>query len=150
MSGSYISNLVHFVWSTSNRRAWIGESWQDRLYGYIGGILRNKNGKLLRCGGRSDHVHMYASLPSTVSVAKIAEAVKSNSSRWIHETIPGRQDFKWQEGYGAFTVSKSCEDRLIKYIDNQAQHHRKRDFKSEFVALLVQHAVAYDAKYIWD
>lgn len=82
---SHISNLVHFVWGTSERKATIRESWRDRLFGYFGGILRNKKSKLLAAGGVEDHVHVYASLPSTVSIAEIANTLKSNSSRWIHQ-----------------------------------------------------------------
>lgn len=146
---SYVSNLVHFAWSTWSRRSWIDPPWQDDLYAYIGGIIRKRKGKLLRCGGMSDHIHIYASLPSTLSLAQAANAIKANSSRWVHEKIPGRRDFDWQDGYGAFTVSKSSEQRLLAYIDNQANHHRKRDYRQEFAALLERHGIEYDARYIW-
>lgn len=85
---SYICNLVHFVWGTANRQPLIHKSWRDRLHAYMGGILENKKAKLLAAGGIADHVHVLASLPATVSLEKIAGALKANSSRWIHESVP--------------------------------------------------------------
>lgn len=108
---TYISNLVHFVWGTANREPTIRKSWRDRLHGYLGGILENKRAKLLAAGGIEDHMHVLASLPATVSLSEIASAMKANSSRWIHENIPQCKGFDWQEGYGAFSVSKSAEGR---------------------------------------
>jgi putative transposase len=147
---SYISNLVHFVWSTKNRQLWILETWQEDLFAYMGGVLRNKHGKLLRAGGMPDHVHLYTSLPATIAIADIANALKSNSSRWVHEKHQSANGFAWQEGYGAFTVSKSGEASLVSYIDHQQQHHRARDFQAEFIAFLRAHGIAYDERYIWD
>ena len=100
-------------------------------------------------GGMPDHVHLYTSLPATIAIADMANALKSNSSRWVHEHHQGAKGFAWQEGYGAFTVSKSCEARLMKYIDNQPQHHRTREFQAEFIALLRAHGIAYDERYMW-
>ena len=105
MAGKHPSLLVHFVWSTSGREPWISPTWEGELYKFIGGILRNKKAKLLEAGGMSDHIHLYTSLPSTVSLAEMVNVIKSNSSRWIHEEIPHRRGFAWQEGYGAFSVS---------------------------------------------
>jgi putative transposase len=85
---TYVSNLVHFVWATANREPLIRRSWRDRLHSYIGGILNKKNARLLAAGGIEDHVHVLASLPATLSLADAASAMKSNSSRWIHENAP--------------------------------------------------------------
>ena len=145
---SHVSNLVHFVWGTAGRRALIRDSWRDRLHGYFGGVLRNKNGTLLRAGSIEDHVHVYASLPATVTLAEVANAMKANSSRWVHEDIGDRR-FRWQEGYGAFTVSKSSERRVMQYVENQAENHQERTFQEEFVALLQKHGIQYDERYLW-
>jgi REP element-mobilizing transposase RayT len=147
---SYVSNLVHFVWSTAGRRQFIRESWQDQLYGYIGGIVRRKKASLLCAGGVPDHIHLFMSLSATASLAAIVNAVKTNSSKWIHENIPGMRLFAWQEKYGAFTVSKSNERQVIGYIKKQAEHHRKRPFEEEFLALLQRHGIEYDERYLWD
>jgi REP element-mobilizing transposase RayT len=150
MAGRHVSLLVHFVWSTAGREPWIAPEWRARLYGYLGGVLNHKNAKLLCAGGVSDHIHLYASLPSTVSLAEVVGVIKANSSRWIHETIPNKRSFAWQKGYGAFSVSKSAEARLIEYIRNQEAHHRRRSFKDEFLTLLERHGIEYDERYLWD
>lgn len=149
MAGRFVYNLIHFVWSTHDRREWIAEPWEDRLYGYIGGIARNKSARLLQAGGMPDHIHLLVSLPPTVAISDMANALKSNSSRWIHDEIDGMKVFTWQEGYGAFSVSRSNEESVANYIKRQKEHHRKRDFKTEFLELLNRHGIEYDPQYIW-
>lgn len=114
MAGKHLSLLVHFTWSTAGREPWISADWRDPLFAQIGGIMRNKKARLLSAGGMYDHIHVYASLPSTVSIADFVNAVKSNSSRWVHQTYRQARAFAWQEGYGAFSVSKSEESRVIR------------------------------------
>ena len=150
MATSYVSMLVHFVWSTKSREPLIDKIWQDRLYGYLGGILRNNKAKLLAAGGMPDHIHLYVSLPSTITVAKTVNLLKSNSTTWVKENIENMDRFRWQEKYGAFSVSKSGEERLLEYIENQQEHHRQKTFQDEFLALLQRHGIEYDERYIWD
>ena len=95
--------------------------------------------KALMIGGVEDHVHVLLSLPSTLSVAKAVQLIKGNSSKWIHETFPEHQSFEWQEGYGAFSIGISGVDDTVKYIQNQAEHHRKMSFKEEVAAFLKKH-----------
>jgi REP element-mobilizing transposase RayT len=147
---SYLSVMVHYVWGTKNMEPLIRHDWQDNLYAYIGGIVKNKRGTLVCAGGMADHVHLYVALPATTSIAQLASAIKSNSSSWIHETIPKMKGFHWQEKYGAFSVSKSGDKRVIEYIKNQKEHHRVRSFQEEFVAFLDRHGVKYDPKYLWE
>ncbi|MEP6818586.1 MAG: IS200/IS605 family transposase [bacterium] len=149
MAGKYLSLLVHFTWSTAGREPWIEAGMRDDLYSYIGGIMKNKNAKLISAGGMFDHIHLYASMPSTISIADFVNAVKSNSSRWIHEYSSQLRGFAWQEGYGAFSVSKSEEGKVIRYVSNQEEHHRKRTFKEELIGLLEKHGIEYDKRYIW-
>ncbi len=146
---SYISLLVHFVWSTKDREPLIRSEWQDRMYGYLGGILEAKRGVLLCAGGVADHVHLLTSLPSTISLADTVNVLKSNSSRWIHETFPNAKSFAWQEKYGAFSVSRSSQSAVEAYIRQQEVHHRARSFQDEFHALLEKHGIHYDEKFIW-
>jgi REP element-mobilizing transposase RayT len=150
MAGKHLSLLVHFIWSTAGREPWIGADWQDDLYGFVGGIMRNKNARLISAGGMYDHIHLYASLPSTISIADFVNVVKANSSRWVHESFPTKRGFCWQEGYGAFSVSKSEEKRVIRYIHNQHKHHAKRSFKDEFLDFLTRYEIEYDERYLWD
>jgi len=147
--GSYISNQVHFVWATKDREPLIKPGWRERLHGFLGGILDKKKCHLLAAGGVDDHVHVLASLSATVSLAEIAGALKANSSRWIHETIPGTENFQWQEGYGAFSVSKSAEPRVANYVRTQEEHHSRQSFQDEFLALLEKHKITYDDRYLW-
>ena len=149
MARKYLSLLVHFTWSTAGREPWIEADMREDLYSYIGGIMKNKNAKLISAGGMFDHIHLYASMPSTISIADFVNAVKSNSSRWIHESASRLRGFAWQEGYGAFSVSKSEESKVVRYISNQEEHHRKRTFKEELVGLLEKHGIEYDKRYIW-
>lgn len=142
--------LVHFTWSTAGREPWIEPPIREDLYSYIGGIMNNKNAKLISAGGVFDHIHLYASLPSTISVADFVNAVKANSSRWVHENFSRLRHFAWQEGYGAFTVSKSHESRVIRYVSTQEKHHQKRTFKQELITLLRTHDIEYDERFLWD
>ena len=96
-----------------------------------------------------DHIHFYVYMPKTVSVSKFMEIVKANSSKWVHVTFPGKKDFGWQDGYGAFSVSKSSEKNVIQYIRDQQNHHRKISFQEEFVGFLNKYNIEYDEKYIW-
>ena len=99
-------------------------------------------------GGVSDHVHLLLQLPPRLALADVVRLVKTNSSRWCHE----RHDrhFEWQAGYAAFSVSESSRDVVRRYIQGQADHHRKQSFQEELVALLNCHKIAYDPKYLWD
>jgi REP element-mobilizing transposase RayT len=150
MAGKYLSLLVHFTWSTAARETWIEPIIREDLYSYIGGIMRNKKARLIAAGGMYDHIHLYASMPSTISVADFVNAVKSNSSKWIHESFSRLRHFAWQEGYGAFSVSKSEEPKIIRYLSNQEEHHKKRTFKEELIALLDKHGIEYDKRFLWN
>ena len=150
MAGRFVCNLIHFVWSTHGRREWIAESWQDELHGYIGGIARNKSAMLIAAGGMPDHLHLLVSMPPTVFASEMVNALKSNSSRWIHDKSAQMKIFRWQGGYGAFSVSRSNEDSVVDYIRRQKEHHRTRDLRTEFLEFLIRQEVDYDPKYIWD
>lgn len=150
MAHSFISQLMHCVFSTKERRPMITPEIQPRLFQYIGGIARENKMKLLAAGGVDDHVHLFVSFPSTISVAKGLQLIKGGSSKWIHETFSEHRLFQWQEGYGAFSIGISDVERTIQYINHQAEHHGKMDFKTEFLAFLKKHEIEYDERYIFD
>ena len=104
---SFVSCLMHCVWSTKERRRLITAELQERLYPYLGGIARENKMKALAVGGVEDHLHMLLSVPSTLSIAKAIQLIKGNSSKWIHETFPDKRQLEWQEGYGAFSIGIS-------------------------------------------
>ena len=141
---SFVSCLMHVVFSTKERRPWITSDIQARLWPYLGGIARENKMKALKVGGVEDHVHVLLSLPSTLAIAKAVQLLKGNSSKWIHETFPKLKMFEWQEGYGAFSIGVSGIDDTIKYIENQAEHHRKQSFKDELKAFLKRHELEYE------
>ena len=101
-------------------------------------------------GGMEDHTHFLLSLPAAMPIAEAMQLIKGGSSKWVHETFPEQRCFAWQEKYGAFSVSVSQLETIKNYIKNQAEHHRNRSFKEEFVALLIRHGIAYDERYLWD
>ncbi len=141
---SFVSCLMHVVYSTKERRPWITPDIQDRLWPYLGGIARENKMKALKIGGVEDHVHILLSLPSTLAIAKAMQLLKGNSSKWIHETFPKLKAFEWQEGYGAFSIGVSGVEDTIKYIENQVEHHRKQLFKDELKAFLKKHGLEFE------
>jgi hypothetical protein len=94
-------------------------------------------------------IHALVMAPPTLSPSQIAQYLKGDSSKWIHEEFPDLSEFAWQDGYGAFTVSKSNLDEVISYIQNQRQHHRKKTFQEEYLEFLRKHGVEYDERYVW-
>lgn len=150
MPGTYSQVLLHVVFSTKQREKWISAQIAERLYPYIGGIVRTEKGTLLDVGGMEDHVHLYLRWRPDESISNLMRVVKSRSLEGGHETFPELAAFAWQEGYSAFSVSKSQEDVVKKYIANQAEHHRREDFRSELLRLLNAHGIEFDERYVCD
>ena len=149
MPHSYVSNLMHCVFSTKERLPFIAPKLESRLWPYMGGIARENKMKAIAVGGTVDHVHALLSLPSTMSFAKAVQLIKGGSSKWVHDTFHEHQKFAWQEGYGAFSVSSSQVDKTVAYIQRQKEHHRKRSFQDEFIDLLDKHGIEYDRRYVF-
>jgi putative transposase len=147
MSHTYISSLIHCVFSTKNRRDLIAEEIQPQVWAFLGGIARKNGFKALIVGGIANHVHVLLSLPAVLPLSKAMQLIKGASSHWMNENHT--RDFAWQEGYGAFTVGISQKDQTISYIRRQPKHHRKRSFEEEFVTFLKKHGVEYDPQHVW-
>jgi len=145
---SFNSCLMHCVFSTKERRPWLTSNIRKRLWPYLGGIARENGVKALAVGGVADHVHVLFSLPSTLSVSKVMQLVKGNSSKWLRETFPGllREDFAWQEGFGAVSIGVSGVEQTIHYIQTQEEHHRQKSFHEELDIFLKKHGYEHDAK----
>ncbi len=148
MAKTFANLLYHLVFSTKERLPSINEDLSDSLYGYIGGIIRDREGILLEAGGMPDHVHLLAKFKTTVTVSAMLQDIKGVSSKWMNERPDQRERFEWQEGYGAFTVSESQVTRLRKYIQNQKEHHQRISFKDELITLLRRHRISYDERYL--
>jgi len=150
MPGTYSQLLLHIVFSTKHRQPVITTDIAERLYPYMGGIIRAEKGVLYDIGGIENHVHLYLRWRPDGSVSDLMRTVKARSSKWIHETFPKLASFTWQEGYSVFSVSKSQEEVVKKYLVGQAEHHKKEDFKSELLRLLRAHGIEFDERYVFE
>ena len=142
--------LVHFVFSTKNRAPLITDDVRDDLHAYIGGIVANLSGTLLKAGSVEDHIHLLIAHPRTSSPAKIIEAVKTGSSKWIKTKLSVAEDFHWQAGYGAFSISPSHRRALEDYIGRQREHHLNKTFQNEYRQILKKYGIVFDERYVWD
>ena len=149
MAQTFTNLLTHIIFSTKDRLPSIRPELQPDLYAYLGGIIRHLDGQALLVNGTADHVHLLVWLPSTLALADTLRVLKSNSSKWVHEAFPEQKTFAWQAGYGAFSVSQSSAPSVMRYIQNQATHHRRRSFQEEFLEFLKKNNIAYDERYIW-
>ena len=145
---SFTNLNYHIVFSTKNHRPYLDESEMIRLFEYIGGIVKNLKATLLLVGGVPDHVHLAARLHLELSIVEFVKTVKTNSSRWVHETFPDQREFAWQEGYSAFSVSHSIVGKVLDYIRGQKEHQRKLSFKEELKLLLEKHNIDFDERYL--
>ena len=150
MPQSLASILVHIVFSTKHREPILADEIRDELHAYIGGILTNLKGKLLRAGSVADHIHLLVASPRTCSISELVQDLKTSTSKWLKHKDLRYTNFHWQGGYGAFSISPSHRAALEKYIDNQAEHHRKHSFEDEFRRLLKKYGIDYDERYVWD
>jgi len=148
VSHTYGNILLHFIFSTQERRPIIKPEFRDELFAYLGGIIREMKGTALIVNGAADHVHVLVRVRPVHSAAEIARVVKANSSRWMREKWD--QQFAWQTGYGVFSVSESNVAAVTEYIAGQEEHHRKHSFQEEYVAFLKKNNVSYDERYIFD
>ena len=146
MAHTFSRNHVHVVFSTKDRRKTIPKELQPRLWAYLAGICKNHDMGALKIGGTENHVHVLFQLPPKLALAKAVLLLKSNSSKWMGEQ---GYRFSWQEGYGAFSVSSSNLDAVVRYIENQEAHHRKISFEEEFRAILKKQGIDYDPQYVF-
>jgi putative transposase len=149
MSHTYSNLLSQVIFSTKDRKPLIDAEMKPRLLGYINGIVGESGGKVLSLNAVTDHLHMLWELPPTSSLSDSMRVLKTNSSRWVHETWESQKPFAWQTGYGAFSVSRSNLSAVANYIEEQESHHRRRTFQEEFIELLVKHGIDYDPKYVF-
>ena len=149
MPHSYVSCLMHCIFSTKGREKMIADEIQSRLWPYIGGVARENKMSALAVGGVADHCHVLLSIPATISVAKAVQLVKGGSSKWLNDTFPKKRKFSWQEGYGAFSIGISGLKDTVRYIEAQKWHHQRKSFEDEYRAILGKHWIPFDEKYVW-
>jgi REP element-mobilizing transposase RayT len=148
--GSFTSLSYHIVFATKYRACSIVKPTQERLYEYIGGTIRAKNGHLIQVGGMPDHVHILARLSPLSAVADVIRDVKASSSKWLNEQSEMKSLFEWQKGYAAFSVSYSRIESVQTYIQNQEEHHRKKTFQEEYIAFLKRHNIEFRLEYLFE
>ena len=148
MSSTHLSLHYHIVFSTKYRAPVIDPAWRSRLHEYLGGCIRTAGGAPELIGGTADHVHLLLELRGTHRLSDVMRDIKRASSVWVHQEI-GSTGFGWQDGYGAFSLSVGHRKNRKEYISNQEEHHRERGFQEEYVALLHEHGVAYEERYLW-
>src|SRR5580692_1095763 len=144
MANTFTSLHYHIVFSTKHREPWIRPDAEERVWSYLAGIARNNECKALLVGGTADHVHLLLGAPPSISISEALKRIKGGSSGWVKENIPSCRGFGWQDGYGAFTVSKSQIGEIEDYIRNQREHHRVKSFQEEYRVFLEKHEIPYD------
>jgi putative transposase len=149
VANTYTSLHYHLLFSTKNRHPWIVPEIEDRVWSFIGGIARKHKMTALQVGGVEDHIHALVTAPPTIAPFQIAQFLKGGASEWIHREFPLLKKFSWQDGYAALTVSKSNIPAVIKYIQNQRKHHRKKTFQEEYLGFLRANGIEYDERYLW-
>jgi putative transposase len=149
MANTFTSLHYHVVFSTKNRKPWIQPDIEQRVWAYLGGIARDNDLKPVRFGGIENHVHLLLGIPPTIAVSHAVQLLKGGSSKWMKENFPGAAAFGWQDGYAAFTASKSQLPEIEAYIAGQREHHRVKTFE-EYRAFLDRHKIAYDERFLFE
>lgn len=149
MANTYTQIHLQIVFAVQNRSYIIQPSWKDSLYKYITAIIQNNNHKVVIINGMPDHIHLLIGMRPVQSLSELMKQVKGDSSSWINKMNLVQGRFSWQEGYGAFSYSKSQLPTVINYIKNQENHHLQKSFRSEFLSMLDEAEVEYDTQYIF-
>ena len=149
MAHTFTNLQTHVIFSTKDRVPSIKTGLKARLLAYMGGIVRELNGKAVTINGTADHIHLLLWMPPALSISETLRILKANSSRWVHKEYGMGGSFAWQTGYRAFSVSHSNAPAVVKYIQAQEEHHKKVSFQEEFVQFLKRNGVQYDERFLW-
>lgn len=149
MANTYTQIHIQTIWAVQNRDCLIAKEWKEELHSYITGIVQNKGHKVLRINSMPDHVHLFFGMRPKEALSDLMKIVKQESTNWIKEQGFLKTQFSWQEGYGGFSYAKSQIPKVIRYIENQEEHHKKKTFIEEYVEFLDAFEVDYDERYIF-
>jgi len=150
MSQSLSKLYVHIVFHIKINAVEIRDAEKQRLYAYMGSVIKSNESIPILINGTGDHVHILCVMSKNIALSKLVEEIKRHSSRWIKTLDEHYASFAWQGGYGGFSVSPSVHDRTKRYIENQEEHHKKRTFKEEYQMFLDEYGIDYDDKYVWN
>ncbi len=150
MANTYSQLLIHVICAVQGRQNLISPKWKNELFKYITGIVSNKNQKMLCINGVADHIHILIGLKPDIAISDLVRDVKNNSATFINTKKFIRGKFNWQKGFGTFSYSNSQKDKVVKYILNQENHHRRKTFKEEYIEFLKKFNVEYNEKYLFE
>ncbi|MCG3167770.1 MAG: hypothetical protein POELPBGB_03565 [Bacteroidia bacterium] len=150
MANTYSQLNVHCVFAVKGRENCITQNFRDELHRYMSGILANDGSFPLAVNGWLDHVHVFFELPPSMSVSEQMRMLKATSSKWINDNKFVKGKFSWQEGYGAFSYSRSQRNSVINYIINQEEHHKKHSFREEYLGLLKKFEIPFEDNYLFE
>ena len=148
MANTYTKLNIHIVFHVKSTGITIRQKDLGQVFAYIGGIIQNVGGYPITIGGITNHIHILATMPKTMSVSEFVQKIKANSSKWIKTIDEYYEDFAWQEGYGAFCVSPSLLKKTIRYIETQEQHHHEVSVRDEFIQFLKENGIEFDERYL--
>ena len=149
MANTYTQLYFHIVFAVKGRNNHISKNWKEELYKYIAGVIANKNQKLMIINGIPNHVHLLVGTKPNCNLSDLVKDIKANSSKWINEKQFLNRKFEWQNGFGAFTVSQSGVNAVIRYIKNQEKHHQRTTFRQEYIEFLNAYQINYKPEYIF-
>lgn len=150
MANTYTQIHIQFVFAVKGRQSLIFEPVRNRIEKYITGIVQNYDHKILAIYSMPDHTHLFAGVRPKQSISDLMRDVKSNSTDFINEQKLVSGKFSWQEGYGAFSYSKSHVKNVINYVLNQPKHHKRKTFREEYIEFLEKFEINYDEKYLFE
>jgi len=149
MENTYTQIHIQAVFTVQQKHCLILNNWQDDLYKYITGIVQSNRHKLLAINGMPDHIHILFGLRPSQSLSDLMQDIKGSSSKWINDNRFVHGKFSWQQGYGAFSYAKKDLPKIIRYIQNQKEHHTKKTFLNEYLDLLKEFEIAFDDRYVF-
>lgn len=150
MANTYTQIYIQIVFAVKGRQNLIPQEHREELHRIISGIISNRNQKLFAIFAMPDHVHLLVSVNPNILISDLVRDIKAGSSKFINDKKWMSGKFNWQEGYGAFSYSKSNIDQVVKYILNQESHHQKKSFKDEYLDFLRKFEINYDEKYVFE
>jgi REP element-mobilizing transposase RayT len=150
MAGTFSQIYIQVVFAVKGRESLIQIEWEERLFQYITGIVRTKEQKLIAINGMPDHIHIFIGMKPSCCLSDLVREIKKGSNDFIKENNLTKFKFSWQEGYGAFSYSHSQIDAVVKYILNQKEHHKKVNFRDEYIDFLKKFEIEHDEKYLFN
>lgn len=150
MADTFSQIYIQIVFAVKGRESLIHHTWEEELYKYITGIIRNNDQKLLAINGMPDHIHILIGIKPTCCLSDLVREIKKSSNAFINNNKFLKYNFKWQDGYGAFSYNHSSLNNVIGYIQNQKEHHKNQTFREEYLDFLEKFQIQYKDDYLFE